>query len=651
MIPEGLRTALNEIRETSIENNTLYAKYVEEILPSTDIGSWASPILEVPNVMNEFIPELVQKIVFTQVQVRLFKNPLAILEGDQLPLGGIGEEIHVNPVVGRRFNVDDFAGLLAKYEADVKVQYHKINSDIQYPVTITKAKIKNAFTSWANLNSFIEGITTALYNGAYIDRYSMTKDLVASAYDGNNVQIEVVSAVSDESTGKALIEKAREYFLNFQTPSSDFNAWNKVGGYGNAVITWTPKEDIVLLMKNSVLATIDVNVLASSFNMDKTEFLGNVIGVNDFDIYENQKQEDGSISRVKIYDGSKIIGIMCDKRWFKIMQQDFEMDEFYNANNRTWQYYLNDVRMYSYSLFCNAVVFATAEPTPPTPTTPTSVNFNLGNSFSEGQTGTSAISYSPSNADISSMTITSSDDSVFSVTQDTENKASFSYEALAEGTATLSVSCGEASDSLEVSVQPALTGIEFSEESLSIERVESTTIQVLEVPSGNPISGLTITTSDGFLVNAMEDETLLGTYNVYASGTTEGGTATLSVTYEGFSASIDVVVSVPALQSFTLDYNDITTPLEVEVGDTQTIGISLTPYNAVMLPDDYTGTPSASAEDKATFTLELDSIDGYIVGVNVEGLAEASGLTYTLTNNDNVSLTDTTYVDVVTPQI
>ena len=50
---------------------------------------------------------------------------------------------------------------------------------------------------------------------------------------------------------------------------------------------------------------------------------------------------------------------MCDKSWFRIKTREMTMDEFYNANNRTWQFYLNDVRMYQYSLFANAVVFAT----------------------------------------------------------------------------------------------------------------------------------------------------------------------------------------------------------------------------------------------------------------------------------------------------
>lgn len=89
MIAEGLKTALNKIRETSIEENTLYHKYVPEITDTTDIGSFASPILDMPKVMNEFISQLVQRIVYTQVETKLYRNPLKVLEGDRIPLGAI----------------------------------------------------------------------------------------------------------------------------------------------------------------------------------------------------------------------------------------------------------------------------------------------------------------------------------------------------------------------------------------------------------------------------------------------------------------------------------------------------------------------------------------------------------------------------------
>ena len=54
--------------------------------------------------------------------------------------------------------------------------------------------------------------------------------------------------------------------------------------------------------------------------------------------------------------------MICDKAWFKIKQQDMALDMWFNPNNRSWQYYLNVVKMYNYSLFANGVVIATDDP-------------------------------------------------------------------------------------------------------------------------------------------------------------------------------------------------------------------------------------------------------------------------------------------------
>ena len=84
----------------------------------------AQPLFNVPEVYNEFCSALINRIVYTQVDtLRDFKNPLKDLEGSIMPLGYAGQEIHINPAKGRRYNADDFAGILQKYEADVKVQY------------------------------------------------------------------------------------------------------------------------------------------------------------------------------------------------------------------------------------------------------------------------------------------------------------------------------------------------------------------------------------------------------------------------------------------------------------------------------------------------------------------------------------------------
>lgn len=348
---ESLVTSLNRIREVS---STIYHQYIPELTSDSDIGKLAQPVLSVPEVYNEFCNALINRIVYTQFLAKSFRNPFVVLEGDALPLGYAGQEVYTNPAKGRVYNAEDFAGLLVKYEADVKVQYTHINMDVQYPVTFSRQQLKKAFTSWGDLETFIENLSNSLYNGAYIDEYNATKQLISGAYKDNIAQVEVVSAISSEATAKAFVTKARELFLQFQTPSSSYNSWAKIGGEGRPVVTWTNPEDVVFIVRNDIRAYMDVNVLASAFNMDKAELLGNILTINDFDIYDDEG--------TKIFDGSAIVGMIADKSWFRIRRQDMFMDSFYNANNRSIQYYLNNIKMYNMSLFANGVVLATSAP-------------------------------------------------------------------------------------------------------------------------------------------------------------------------------------------------------------------------------------------------------------------------------------------------
>ena len=114
-ISEGLRTSLNQIRETSIQNNTLYHKQIDEILPNTDISALSTQLFSNQNLMNEFLDVLIKRIVYTQiVNFKLFNNPLAFLEGDRLPLGAIGQEIFINPAKRKKIQYQRFCRITCK---------------------------------------------------------------------------------------------------------------------------------------------------------------------------------------------------------------------------------------------------------------------------------------------------------------------------------------------------------------------------------------------------------------------------------------------------------------------------------------------------------------------------------------------------------
>lgn len=432
---ESLVTSLNRIREVS---STIYHQYIPELTSDSDIGKLAQPVLSVPEVYNEFCNALINRIVYTQFLAKSFRNPFVVLEGDALPLGYAGQEVYVNPTKGRVYNAEDFAGLLIKYEADVKVQYTHINMDVQYPVTFSRQQLKKAFTSWGDLETFIENLSNSLYNGAYIDEYNATKQLIAGAYKDNIAQVEVVNAISSEATAKAFVTKARELFLQFQTPSSSYNAWAKVGGEGRPVVTWTNPEDVVFIVRNDIRAYMDVNVLASAFNMDKAELLGNILTINDFDIYA----DDGS----KIFDGSNIIGMIADKSWFRIRRQDMFMDSFYNANNRSIQYYLNNIKMYNMSLFANGVILATSAPSVAT----TAIKFNeTSPSVAEGGKVKLHITTTPFS---STDTITFTSGTVGKATVEKIDNRTVEVSGVDEGTSVITASNGTVSGTVTVTV-------------------------------------------------------------------------------------------------------------------------------------------------------------------------------------------------------
>lgn len=353
---EGLATALNKMREMSVQTNSIYHQYIPVVTENSSIADFGTPILDPSNtaVLNDFVG-LLKKVIYTAVWSKTFNSPLAQLEGERMPLGQFVEEAYINPIKARGFNINDFAGLLQKYSAEVATEYLTVNSDLQYCVTITREKLRNAFTSWDNLEEFITGMTNALYNGAYITRYNQTKGLPLAAFKKGAIKYETIVDPTDEQTAKDLVRKMRADYSKMQIPSTKFNAWQDVKGEGAfALKTWSNPEDIVVLISADVEALVDVEVLAAAFNMSKADFLGRVIVVDDFSQYD----DDGQVA----VDGSMIKAMICDRAWFRIKTQDFALEDFRNPNNRTYQLYLNDTRMVNYSLFANAKIYTTAAP-------------------------------------------------------------------------------------------------------------------------------------------------------------------------------------------------------------------------------------------------------------------------------------------------
>lgn len=342
-------------------------------------------------MLNEFVTNLINRIALTIVRNKSYNNPLAIFKKGSMPLGTDIQDIFTNPAEAEQYEYSNtaMAKLLTITDPDTHVAYYRRNRQDLYTKTISREGLQGAFVSWDKFEEFISTITTSLYSGNYIDEFKYTKSLIDGAYDNDKVIVETVTNPTNEETAKAFLKKVRALYNKLSFPSTEYNAYSKFSGAKGSITTWTDPERVVLIIKADAMAEIDVEALASAFNLDKANFMGRVIQVDKF---ENEE----------------IIGVICDEAWLQIYDNVFRFDEFYNARVMAWNEYLHAWGTYAICPFANAVVLATAQPKPATAISVSDV------SVVKNATANVTVTLTPSDA-TSELNYKSSDKRIFTV--------------------------------------------------------------------------------------------------------------------------------------------------------------------------------------------------------------------------------------------
>lgn len=339
----NMKAILDTIRANGTSE---YQDRVPEASQAT-IEAVGSPILTYQSTQNEFLTALVNRIALSIVQNKTATNPLAVLKKGTIPLGSDIQEIFTNMAKDTGFDGSG-SKLLTKTTPDTKALYHRLNRKGQYPVTVTKQQLQTAFTSYAELEKMLSSIVTAMYSGDNYDEFILMKNLFASAIEDNKIITSTVGHINNEVSGKAFIKAVKNASSAFTFPSSSFNSYyanRPASDKGDPITTWTPIEDQILIIRADIMNEIDVEVLASAFNMNKVEFLASTLKVDTFGA------------------ATECVAVLCDRSWVQVYDNLFETSEFYNSQGLYWNYWLNHWQTYSYSLFANAVAFVCKDET------------------------------------------------------------------------------------------------------------------------------------------------------------------------------------------------------------------------------------------------------------------------------------------------
>ena len=340
-------------------------------------------IMDYPALQNEFLNALVNRIGRVMLTSKMYSNPIAFFKKGVLEYGESIEEIFVNIAKVQEFNPE-----IAEQEVfkrvvpDVRAAFHIMNYQKFYKATVTQEQLKQAFLSWDGVTDLIARIVDSMYTGANYDEFLVMKYLLARHILDGRVYPVTVPTVTAENA-KAIITTVKGVSNKLTFMNSDYNP--------AAVRTFTEKADQYMIVNSVFDATMDVNVLASAFNMDKAEFLGHRVlidGFGDLDVARLGEIFAGDPtynepSKDELAALNAIPAVIVDKDWFMVFDMLTQFTEQYNGQGLYWNYFYHVWKTFSVSPFANSVLFVPGTPSVTSVTvSPTTATVQKGGSVS-----------------------------------------------------------------------------------------------------------------------------------------------------------------------------------------------------------------------------------------------------------------------------
>lgn len=352
---------LNAIRNNATVN---YQHYIPVATSDTEsIRTIGATIMDNPELQNEFLNALVNRIGRVLITSKMYDNPWAMFKQGMLEFGETIEEIFIN--LAKPFQFDPVVAeteLFKREIPDVRSAFHIMNYQKFYKATVSNDQLRQAFLSWQGVTDLISKIVDAMYTGANYDEFLTMKYLLAKhILDGKMYPVTIPTVSVDNM--KNIVSTIKGVSNNFEFLSSKYN----VAG----VYTKASKLEQYLIVNSNFDAQVDVEVLASAFNMDKVEFSGRKVLVDSFgtldiarlnELYANDPTYT-EISQEELDALDTIPCVLVSSEWFMIFDNFYNFTEQYNGQGLYWNYFYHVWKTFSVSPFANNSLFVTGTPT------------------------------------------------------------------------------------------------------------------------------------------------------------------------------------------------------------------------------------------------------------------------------------------------
>lgn len=291
----------------------------------------ATPSLTNLNQKNEFLGSLVNKIGRQEYSSKAYLNPLARFKKGFIDNANEIEEIYVARVQGLSQDLDGTT-TLKRVKPDVKTLYHNQEYGKCYTATITDKQVRQAFTSKDGIKRIADEILSQQHTGVEYDEYvAMKKAINDFAAAVPETAKRTITEVTNQTTAKDFVKKIKKDVGKMQFRSTNYCQYEQ----------HSKADDLVLFIHIDYQAEIDVELLATAFNIDKAELNTRVVYVDDFET-------------------PNLRAVLLDVGAIKVFDTLYNNEQQRNAQGMFTNYHLNVEKIVSYSTLYNGASYSIA---------------------------------------------------------------------------------------------------------------------------------------------------------------------------------------------------------------------------------------------------------------------------------------------------
>ena len=376
--------AVNIVNALRNNNSNFYKDYVPPITDVKDLRAIGKIIMDMPALQNEFISSLVNRIAIVRITSKMFENPWTRFKKGFLEFGEVIEDVFVDLTKVYEFDPEDAEETLFKrVPPDVRAAFHVMNYTKFYKVTIERQRLAKAFLSATGMNDLITYIMTSIYTSASYDEFLTMKYMLGrNILNGRLYPIEIPTVVKANMSDIVSVVKATSNTIEF--PERLYNPAH--------VFQHTDKSNQYLIINAKFDAMMDVNVLASAFNMDKASFMGQRVLVDSFGKLDNERlailfKDDPNYVPITAAEAEALDSIplcLVDENFWMVFDNLNEFREVENGQGLYWNYVYHQWKTFSTCPYSNAILFVPTTPsitsvtvTPATATVAAGSNLSL----------------------------------------------------------------------------------------------------------------------------------------------------------------------------------------------------------------------------------------------------------------------------------